>query len=266
MKYLNDTLAFSLDPAEIPEGFLPLTHLPVIIMVGLTGVGKSTVIDLLGKEVAFTLLPNRRALTDEIIIASLQKDAGEPIRPVTDRIQRFEYTAQYRQKHPGGMAHALGHVVVKVARENEPFIFDGLRGLNEVQHGSSYFPHSRFILLEAPDVARLNRLLNRGDQFDAVEGQPEAVDESLMDGLRSIPGIEAVFTPQQLAQLAQIAADYTVDEILKKVAIIVEERRNYDPEVSRDFLIRTLPPRRVLTIDTTTAPLQGVVERIRAWL
>ena len=84
MKYLNDTLAFSLAPVEIPEGFLPLTRLPVIIMVGLTGVGKSTVIDLLGKEVAFTLLPNRRALTDEIIIASLQKEAGEPIRPVTE--------------------------------------------------------------------------------------------------------------------------------------------------------------------------------------
>ena len=263
MKYLNDTLAFSLDPAEIPEGFLPLTHLPVIIMVGLTGVGKSTVIDLLGKEVTFTLLPNRRALTDEIIIASLQKEAGEPIRPVTDRIKRFEYTARYREKHPGGMAHALGQLVFKVAQEGEPFIFDGLRGLNEVQHGSSYFPHSRFIVLEAPDVVRLNRLLNRGDQFDVVEGQPEAVDQSLMEALRSIPEIEAVFTPQQLAQ---IAGDYTVDEILKKVAIIVEERRNYDPEVSRDYLIRMLPPRRVLTIDTTTAPTQGVVERIRQWL
>jgi hypothetical protein len=67
------------------------------------------------------------------------------------------------------MAHALGQVVVKVAQENEQFIFDGLRGLNEVQHGSSYFPRSRFIVLEAPDVVRLNRLLNRGDQFDVVD-------------------------------------------------------------------------------------------------
>lgn len=266
MKYLDDTLAFSLDPAEIPEGFLPLTHLPVIIMVGLTGVGKSTVIDLLGKEVAFTLLPNRRALTDEIIIASRQKEAGEPVQRVTDRIKRFEYTARYREKNPGGMAQALGQVVVKTAQENEPFIFDGLRGLNEVQHGSSYFPHSRFIVLEAPDVVRLNRLLNRGDQFDVVEGRSEAVDQSLREALRSIPEIEAVFAPQQLSQIAQITADYTTEEILKKVAIIVEERRNYEPEISRDYLIQTLPPRRVLSIDTTTTTPQGAVERIRAWL
>ena len=266
MKYLNETLAFSLDPTEIPEGFLPLTHLPVIIMVGLTGVGKSTVIDLLGKEMAFTLLPNRRALTDEIIIASLQREAGESIGIVTNRIKRVEYTARYREKNPGGMAQALGQVVVKVAQENEPFIFDGLRGLNEVQHGSSYFPQSRFIVLEAPDVVRLNRLLNRGDQFDVVESRPGTIDQSLMETFRSIPEIEAVFTPQQLSQIAQIAADYTSEEILKKVAIIVEERRNYDPEVSRDYLTQALPPQRVLVIDTTTAPPEGVVARIRGWL
>lgn len=266
MKYLNDNLAFSLDPAEIPEGFLPLTRLPVIIMVGLTGVGKSTVIELLGKEVAFTLLPNRRALTDEIIIASLQREAGEPVGSVADRLKRFEYTARYREKHSGGMAHALGQIVVKVTRDNEPLIFDGLRGLNEVQYGSSYFPHARFIILEAPDVVRLNRLLNRGDQFDVVEGQSEMVDQSLMSALYAIPKIETVFTPQQLTQIAQIAADYKSDEIMKKVAIIVEERRNYDPEVSRDYLIQTLPPQRVLTIDTTTAPPEGVVEQIRGWL
>jgi AAA domain len=266
MKYLNDTLAFSLDPTEIPEGFLPLTHLPVIIIVGLTGVGKSTVIELLGQEVAFTLLPNRRALTDEIIIASLQREAGEPVRPVADRIKRFEYTARYREKNPGGMAQALGQVVVKMAQENKLFIFDGLRGLNEVQHGSNYFPQSRFIVLKTPDLVRLNRLLNRGDQFDVVEGRSEAVGQNLMSALQAIPEIEAVFTPQQLSQIAQIAADYTPAEILKKVAIIVEERRNYDPEVSRDYLVRTLAPRRVLTIETTTTPPAGVVERIRGWL
>jgi hypothetical protein len=164
------------------------------------------------------------------------------------------------------MAQALGQVVVKIAQENEPFIFDGLRGLNEVQHGSSYFPQSRFIVLEAPDVVRLNRLLNRGDQFDMVEGRAKAVDQGLMEVLRSIPEIEAVFTPQQLSQISQIAADYTTEEILKKVAIIVEERRNYDPEISRDYLTRTLPPQRILVIDTTTAPPEGVVERIRGWL
>jgi hypothetical protein len=101
MKYLSDSLAFSLDRAEIPEGFLSLTRLPVIITVGLTGVGKSTVIELLGKEVAFTLLPNRRVLTDEVIVASLQREAGESVGPGADRLKRFEYTAQYREKNAG---------------------------------------------------------------------------------------------------------------------------------------------------------------------
>jgi hypothetical protein len=133
-------------------------------------------------------------------------------------------------------------VVVRAAEGGRQFLFDGLRGLNEVQYGSSYFPHSRFIVLESPDVVRLNRLLNRGDQFDVVEGRAEGIDESLIGALRSIPEIGTVFTPQQLTQIAQIAADYSPNEILKEVAIIVEERRNYNPEVSRDYLTRPYRP------------------------
>src|SRR5262249_22497205 len=121
MKYLNDSLALSLDPAEIPAGVLSLTRRPGVFFVGLIGGGKSTVIELLGKEVAFTLLPNRRVLTDEIIVASLQREAGQPVGPVADRLKRFEYTAQYREKNAGGMAHALGQVVVRAAEGDGQF-------------------------------------------------------------------------------------------------------------------------------------------------
>lgn len=266
MKFLNDTLAFSFDSIEIPESFLPLTQLPLLILVGLTGVGKSTVIDLLAKTLPFTLLPNRRELTDEIIIASLQKEAGEPIKPVADRLKRFEYTARYRAKYAGGMAQALAQVVVKASHAGELFIFDGLRGLNEVQHGSATFPQARFIVLEAPDLVRLSRLLKRGDHFDIVQGHPEQIDQDLVGALQAVPEIELVFTLQQLSQIAQAVGDHPAEDILKKVAIIVEERRNYDSRVARDYLVQSLPPRQLLVIDTTTMPPEEVVAQIRQWV
>ena len=76
MKLLSDRVAFIPDTQESLPSFYPLSSLPVIILVGLTGVGKTTVITLLQDSLDFILLPNRRDVTDEIIIASLQQAAG----------------------------------------------------------------------------------------------------------------------------------------------------------------------------------------------
>lgn len=247
----------------------PLTGLPLVILVGLTGVGKSTALaQLANTGIDFTLLPNRRTLTDEIIIAALQREAGELLRPVTDRLARFEYTARYRAKYPGGLAHALSRLAVDPPNLAAPLVFDGLRGVEEVRQASSYFPVGRFIVLDAPDTVRLSRLLRRADTFDAAEITLTGDHTNLISALRSIPGIDATFKQEQLNQIAQVTqiAQLSPAEVIKKVSIIVEERRNYDSQAARAYLLDSLPPGRVLVIDTDAYPPSDVAHQIAVWL
>ncbi len=256
------------DPSRQPPG-QPLTELPLVILVGLTGVGKSTSLTYLASMgVNFSLLPNRRAMTDEMIITALQREAGELPRPVTDRLVRFDYTARYRTKYPGGLAYALSQLVVDLTNIASPLIFDGLRGLEEVQQASNYFPQGRFVLLDAPDTVRLSRLLHRADTFDAVEIALTSNNNNLVSVLQNIPGIDTTFKPEQLGQIAHLtqAAQLAPAEVIKKVSIIVEERRHYDSQAARAYLLNSLPRDRVLAIDTETRRPEVVAEQIAAWL
>ena len=74
MKDFNAAVAFIPCQEEVPLRFLPLTEFLLVILVGLTGVGKSTVIASLRAKLSFTLLPNRREITDEVIIRSPQQE------------------------------------------------------------------------------------------------------------------------------------------------------------------------------------------------
>ncbi|MFO7680283.1 MAG: hypothetical protein R6X34_09555 [Chloroflexota bacterium] len=88
-------------------------HVPLLVLVGLTGTGKSTTVNALRNQgFPFRLLPNRRELTDQLIIPHMQELAGEPITPVPDRTERFTYTRRYRELFPGGMAQALEQLTI----------------------------------------------------------------------------------------------------------------------------------------------------------
>lgn len=254
---------------KAPSNFRPLTELRLVIIVGLTGVGKTTVLKLLRQSgLSFTLLPNRREITNEIIIASLQKEDGEAPQIISDRLKRFEYTARYRTKHPGGMAHALGQLAIDPAKADGLLIFDGLRGLNEVQHALTYFPKVRFVVLDAPDLVRLTRILKRGDIFDSAIIRTSLVNQNLMASLLAIPDIGAVFSKEELRQIATAAraADISVDTVIEKATIIVEERRNYDSRAARIHLTRALPSSQVLVMDTATQPAEAVAQQMKGWL
>ncbi len=268
MKILTDIIAVISKEEKLSPPFAPLTRFPLVIVVGLTGVGKSTVIEALQNDVDFTLLPNRREITDDVIIAPLQQADGHPPQIVADRIKRFEYTARYRAEYPGGMAHALSRLAINPTQVSPLLIFDGLRGLNEVEHAVAYFPQARFIVLDAPDTVRLSRLLQRADAFDAAKIQLSAANQDLMTRLMSIQDIESVFSREQLQQLAQVAhtVDMSTNEVIKKVSIIAEERRNYDSGAAREYLTGALPARQALVVDTATQSPQAVAERVKAWV
>ena len=143
----------------------PLASWPLIVLVGVTGVGKSTALAALSGPTSsgpgLRVLPDRRQVTDAVMIGP---QAG---RAVSDREERFALTAHYREAHPGGMAQALGGLWADPLAA-EPLVFDGLRGLNEVQYAAEAFAAWRFINLHAPDALRVRRLLGRGDAFDQV--------------------------------------------------------------------------------------------------
>jgi hypothetical protein len=244
--------------------------MPSVIIVGLTGVGKSTTLAALAqKQLGCTLLPNRRDLTDRLIIPAVQAAEGEPIEPVHDRSRRFAYTRRYRARNPGGMSHAVGQLQIDPHQTGPFLLFDGLRGVDEVGHAVTTFPLAHFVVLHAPDGVRVHRLLNRKDSFDqlATPEKPENLAHSAGLSLPGLPEIQTLFTPAEQASLLALVerGEVTSDELQAKLRIVVEERRNYDPYAAIDLLQRQAGERN-LVIDTSTWGPQQVVTQLSSQL
>ncbi len=251
--------------AALSTGERRLSDLPLTVLVGVTGVGKSTALSALAGQTG-RVLPDRREITDAVMILPL---AGTP---VADREERFRLTAQYRTGHPGGMAQALGSLVADTAHWGQTLVFDGLRGLDEVRYAAESYPSWRFVALGAPDSVRVGRLLGRGDTFDQIAGDQiggDQVSRSNSDDLKTalldIKGVQDVFSETELNQLAALTAQgHTPQDIAAKVKIVVSERRNYDPHAAEAYL-RTLPPERALILDTVALNPEQVAAAVREW-
>lgn len=266
MQILSEGLALPAADTVVSRPWIALADASLVILVGLTGVGKSTTLTALEAQgVTFSLLPNRRTLTDDILIPAVQQADGLPRQTITDRVARFQYTARYRELYPGGMAHALSRLAIDPQLMPVPRLFDGLRGREEVMAAAELLPQSRFVVLEAADTVRLERLLQRGDAFDLVEGG--AADQDVQAGLAAMPGIDGVFDAAARIQLARLPTrlGLSAEDLLQKVSIIVTERQNYDSQAALAFL-QTLPAMRRLVVDTALMPPETVAAEIAAWL
>lgn len=274
---LGPSLAVVPDGAPAAAGLTSVTELPLVVLVGVTGAGKSSTLRALRDLGAtFTELPERRELTDAAVILPL---AG---RPVEDRERRFELTARYRETHPGGLAEALARLAVDPALVAGPLVFDGLRGTHEVAWAAERLPRARFAILDAPDIVRVRRLLGRNDPFDRV-GANDSFDRAgandpfdragasaagpAPEVLRAIPGVNEVFSGADLEALAALPG-VPIPDLAARVRIVASERRNYDPAAARALLLsRPDATDRVLDLDTAALPgPRAVAERIGAWL
>lgn len=249
-----------------PEPWRPLAEVPLLIIVGVTGVGKSTTLQNLAKRgFTYTLLPNRRVLTDQLIISYMQAQAGQPVQPVTDRKLRFDYTRRYREQFGGGMSQALTQLWLDPQALGPNLIFDGLRGADEVGHAVQALPLARFIVLNAPDVVRVQRLLGRNDAFDQIASSAAAAQQSTLTSFADLglPEASALFKraeEQHLLALVQ-PGEITAEDLCAKLQIVVEERRNYDPTAAITVL-QSQAPGRTLVIDTTQNSPSEVVTQI----
>lgn len=237
----------------------------LLFLMGLTGVGKSTAVHALQTSgTPLTLLPNRRTLTDALIVPEMQRAAGEPVRAVTDRLERFELTRRYRGARPGGMVHALSRFLEANPNQGTGTLaFDNLRGVDEAKAAVAGFPKARFILLGALPLVRLLRLVGRHDSFDEVSARGFK-STSFTEQLLAIDKLETVFDPNVLARLA--AQGVSRGGILKAVHIILSEAQNYDMTAAAEYLHEVKDAPSFLHLDTAELSVDEVHARIQRWL
>jgi hypothetical protein len=234
----------------------------LVFLLGLTGVGKSTAAAALTRR-GYALLPNRRALTDLLIIPEMQRADGQNPHPVYDRLERFALTRRYRERYPGGMVHALCRYLEAEPPGTQPLAFDNLRGSEEAQAAVQAFPEARFILLDAPPMTRLLRLVGRQDAFDRVAAT-RLENTGFAEALLALPNLERVFDPYELARLE--ARGLPEEELLKAVRIILSEAQNYDMDAAARTLRATKDAGSFLHLDTADKGADEVQALIERWL
>jgi hypothetical protein len=239
---------------------------PILFIIGLTGVGKSTTLKALqSSTLDFELLPNRRELADMIIIPEVQKAEGNEQKPKKDRLERFRLTAKYREMYPGGMVHALQVYLSHHNKDTkvQSLIFDNIRGLDECKAAIKIFEGSRFIFLDAPAIIRLKRLIGRGDSFDQVAAT-RLENDSFIEKLLALQGAEKLFDVYEIARLDTSGIDES--KILDAVQIILTEHQNYNSEDAENYLKSKLDDKRLLYLDTSQLSIEEVTKRIQEWL
>ncbi|MGC8875998.1 hypothetical protein [Thermus sp.] len=228
---------FALKPLP---GLVPLREAPLLVLVGLTGVGKSTLAEALG----FPRLPDRRELVDRYVLP--RYGASPPI----PREERFRLTRRFREEFPGGVAEVLAR---GYAPRRPLLLFDGLRGEAEVAYALEHLPKARFVLLHAREGTRLKRLLARQDAFDRARVGPE--EEARLKALA-----QGVLAEEELLEALALAP---LEEVLAKLKIVAEEKKNYDPEGP----LRLLSGHpRALVLDTEALSLEEEVQAVRRFL
>jgi len=264
-----------LEPGELGVSVAPtaetgtdrLTDRGVLVLVGLTGAGKTTTVERLVASLALAaILPDRRALTDSFILPLMAGGTA----PVADRVERFRLTAAFKERYPGGMGEVLSWLLLPPGLPPGPVLFDGLRGEAEVAAAAS-LPRVRFLVLDCPPEGRLWRLCGRNDPFDQANVAP--IDDASVSGTASMravlvdAGFSTLVKTDVFDRLAWMLANRGVDRVVvaRSAAIIVEESRYYDPDRARDVLQR-LAPERTLLLDTGTLGPADVAATVADWL
>jgi len=248
-----------------PAGWIPLDQTRLLIIVGVTGVGKSTTLARMDAQGArLHPLPERRILTDKLIIPAVQSALGEPVVSIGDRTLRFGYTRRFREWFPGGMAQALQLISVDPMLGETPLLFDGLRGEEEIHWALDALPRARFVMLDAPDVVRVLRLVGRNDSFDRTTATAVGASAVTLGDL-FFDEVGVLFNEEEVAHLRQLIVEGAIsaDEVRAKARIVSEERRNYDPAATRNAL-ESAGSDRALVIDTTAYDSSAVAEMILA--
>ncbi|MCY4018966.1 MAG: hypothetical protein OXG39_06130 [Chloroflexi bacterium] len=164
--------AYPLVRLDSAAGYHSLGSHPLLMLVALTGTGKSTTLACLRQNLGpegMGVIPSRRELADWIALPMMQTLNGEATRPVADRVRRFAYTRSFAERVPGGMAAAFSWLYLADSF-SDLVIAEGIRGGNEMRHALTRFPAWRIVELTLDPLTRLRRLSERRDRFDRAAG------------------------------------------------------------------------------------------------
>ncbi|MCY3834503.1 MAG: hypothetical protein OXG85_15935 [Chloroflexi bacterium] len=196
------------------DGRKPLGCQALVMLVALTGTGKSTTLDRLRArraDIGAGSIPTRRELADWIAIPLAQALAGEPLARARDRRKRFAHTRRFAQRVPGGMAAAFSWLNIADSFDGL-IVAEGIRGANEIRYALEHFPRWKIVELALNPVTRLRRLSGRVDDFDQAGG-----------------GSDLSFLPRALR--AEAEAGLKAGQISgKALAIMQAEAANYGLE------------------------------------
>lgn len=242
--------------APVVPGWRPLATCAVLIVVGLSGAGKSSALRALaGTGAALRMLPDRRLLTERLIIAPQRRREGLADQDLSRR-DRYPYVRQFLRLRPGGMAEILARLAVDTALARCLFIFDNLRGAHEIASAATLLPRACFALLDAPAHVRVERLLARDDPHDHLARLPasEATVGPVTFASLGVPNARALFDAEQERDLcARVAGDPARAAALRSALEILAEEHSLYPATPMRAALAALPPSRVATIDTTTS-------------
>ena len=189
----------------------PLGNHALLMLVALTGTGKSTTLRLLREQIGefgAGVIPSRRELADWIAIPTAQALSGETIEPLRDRLRRFEYTRFFAERVEGGMSAAFSWL--NLANDFDgPLLSEGIRGEDEIRYALENFPCWQIVELTLNPLTRLRRLSGRDENFDQAGG---TADLSFLPRALQAEG-EALFnageiSPKALAIIRAEAASY----------------------------------------------------------
>ena len=154
-------------------GRKPLGQHRLLMVVALTGTGKSTALEIVSRRLGgrgFGVIPTRREVADWIAIPLAQHWLGEALAPTPDRVRRFAYTRRFAERVDGGMAAAFSWLNLADGYEGA-LLSEGIRGENEIRYALSRFPSWRIVELALHPLTRLRRLSSRKEAFDRAAGE-----------------------------------------------------------------------------------------------
>ena len=174
---INDVLKVSFNSKESAPLF---SDQNVIFIAGFAGSGKSTLIKrLLENLTNFTEIPERRIITFKGIIEPYTSYFNLPC-DFNKREERINIVKNYKKDIPEGIVYVLKHIrITKNISAN--FIFDGIRGEEELKNVLKTFKKAKIIILNTSKKVRLQRIIERKDPFDQINSITNNSAESVVE-------------------------------------------------------------------------------------
>ncbi len=170
---------------QAASGFSPLSQKRLVMVVGFTGTGKTTMLRELsalreqGQLDYRDDVPSRREIADLVLLPAAQVWSGQPIAPVRDRAERFRLTGIFSQHiEPGGFSAVYRWLYYRDDL-HLPLVSEGVHS-----------PNWRIFELWVDPITRLQRLSNRADDFDRV--RDAAIDWSFLPDAQQVQAAQSL--------------------------------------------------------------------------